>query len=300
MNTEKIGKFIATKRKEKNLTQRELATKLRVTDRAVSKWERGLGCPDISLLEDLSEILEISIVDLLNGEIVENSNILEKDLIDSMKYSKNYTKSKINSMVNSIITLIIICICILLVIANVINSYMLNKTYDTISISEKMNDTINNVEKYCDIIINNQGIYTDEDYEILVEYATKIKEVLNDTSKKYLFKEKYKMEDYYEFEEYYEKYLKDMDYDNKAKYSEYFILLKYDTSVVDHMLTYQSQNEYINRMSRSLSSLVDNSYKYTLHLHEIDGMYSPLSIISMMYAKEEMLLFDIIEVGGLQ
>ena len=68
MNTEKIGKFISIKRKEKNYTQKELALKLGVTDRAVSKWERGLGCPDISLLEDLSKILDISIVELLNGE----------------------------------------------------------------------------------------------------------------------------------------------------------------------------------------------------------------------------------------
>ena len=88
MNTEKIGKFIAQKRKEKNYTQKELALKLGVTDRAVSKWERGLGCPDISLLEDLSKILDISIVELLNGESKEDLKILEKDLINSMRISK--------------------------------------------------------------------------------------------------------------------------------------------------------------------------------------------------------------------
>ena len=57
MNYDKIGKFIQEKRKEKNLTQKELANKLGVTDRAVSKWERGVGCPDVSILEILLSII---------------------------------------------------------------------------------------------------------------------------------------------------------------------------------------------------------------------------------------------------
>ena len=68
MNCEKIGKFIAISRKQKGLTQTELADRLNITDRAVSKWERGKGCPDISLLEDLSKILDVSIIELLKGE----------------------------------------------------------------------------------------------------------------------------------------------------------------------------------------------------------------------------------------
>ena len=57
MDTEKMGALIAKMRKEKGLTQKELADQLHVTDRAVSKWERGICCPDISLLEDLANIL---------------------------------------------------------------------------------------------------------------------------------------------------------------------------------------------------------------------------------------------------
>ena len=53
MNKQKIGDFIKKKRKEKGLTQKELAEKLEITDRAISKWERGINCPDISLLKDL-------------------------------------------------------------------------------------------------------------------------------------------------------------------------------------------------------------------------------------------------------
>ena len=67
MNQEKIGKFIATLRKEKNLTQEELGNKLGVTKNAVSKWERGISFMDVSLLKPLSNILEVSITEILNG-----------------------------------------------------------------------------------------------------------------------------------------------------------------------------------------------------------------------------------------
>ena len=65
MDREMLGRFIAQRRKERNMTQRELAEKLHVTDKAVSKWERGAGCPDISLLEPLAEALELSVDQLL-------------------------------------------------------------------------------------------------------------------------------------------------------------------------------------------------------------------------------------------
>ena len=65
MDREMLGRFIAQRRKELNLTQRELAEKLHVTDKAVSKWERGAGCPDISLLEPLAEALGLSVDQLL-------------------------------------------------------------------------------------------------------------------------------------------------------------------------------------------------------------------------------------------
>lgn len=65
MDREMLGRFIAQRRKERNMTQRELAEKLHVTDKAVSKWERGAGCPDISLLEPLAEALGLSVDQLL-------------------------------------------------------------------------------------------------------------------------------------------------------------------------------------------------------------------------------------------
>ena len=68
MNQEKIGKFIASCRKKQKLTQEQLAEKLGITYKAVSKWETGKGLPDASIMMDLCNILEISVNDLLSGE----------------------------------------------------------------------------------------------------------------------------------------------------------------------------------------------------------------------------------------
>lgn len=68
MDKEKIGLFIKELHKEKNQTQRELAEKIHVTDKAVSKWERGLSIPDVAILPDLAKELDISIHELLQGE----------------------------------------------------------------------------------------------------------------------------------------------------------------------------------------------------------------------------------------
>lgn len=71
MDQVKIGKFIAQRRKEKNMTQAELAEKLNITDRAVSKWENGKGMPDSSIMLDLCSVIDISVNELLSGEMIE-------------------------------------------------------------------------------------------------------------------------------------------------------------------------------------------------------------------------------------
>ncbi len=73
MNQDKIGKFIATLRKEQKLTQEELAEKLGVTDKSVSRWENGKNMPDVSLFESLCKELNISVNELLKGEKIENN-----------------------------------------------------------------------------------------------------------------------------------------------------------------------------------------------------------------------------------
>lgn len=78
MEQVKIGRFIASKRKEQGLTQLQLAEKLGITDRAVSKWETGKSLPDASLMPELCKLLEITINDLLCGEVVSVENYNEK------------------------------------------------------------------------------------------------------------------------------------------------------------------------------------------------------------------------------
>ena len=85
MDQIKIGKFIQERRKEKKLTQSELAEKLNITDRAISKWENGNCLPDVGTMQELCEILSISVNDLFSGETVDmknNEKKLEENLLE--------------------------------------------------------------------------------------------------------------------------------------------------------------------------------------------------------------------------
>ena len=96
MDQIKIGKFIAECRKKQNLTQSQLAEKLGITDRAISKWENGRAMPDSSLMLDLCSILNISVNELLSGEVIGMENNDKKNeqlLLDIAKEVE--TKNKI-------------------------------------------------------------------------------------------------------------------------------------------------------------------------------------------------------------
>lgn len=95
MNQVKIGKFIAECRKKNNLTQMQLAEKLNITDRAVSKWENGKAMPDSSIMLDLCNELKISVNDLLSGEVVTMNNYNEKseqNLLEMVKEKEQADK----------------------------------------------------------------------------------------------------------------------------------------------------------------------------------------------------------------
>ena len=77
MDAKKFGMFIATLRKEKNMTQVDLAKKLQVTDKAVSKWERGLGFPDINSIEPLADALGVSVLEIMRSEKIEETAITQ-------------------------------------------------------------------------------------------------------------------------------------------------------------------------------------------------------------------------------
>ena len=95
MNLLKIGKFIAEQRKKNGLTQMQLAEKLSITDRAVSKWETGKSLPDSSIMLELCQILNISVNDLLSGEVVTMDNYnkeLENNLLEMVKQKQEADK----------------------------------------------------------------------------------------------------------------------------------------------------------------------------------------------------------------
>ena len=94
MDNEKMGAFVAELRKEKGMTQRELAAKLNITDKAVSKWERGLSLPDIALLTPLAQELGISVGELLDGEKEKSDR---NDVANTLDYADKAMKNKVRS-----------------------------------------------------------------------------------------------------------------------------------------------------------------------------------------------------------
>lgn len=121
MNQTKIGKFIAKCRKEKKLTQAQLAEKLGITDRAVSKWETGKSMPDSSIMLELCKILGITVNELLGGEEISMESyekMADENLIAlKRKDENNRTKNMIISILFSAILLIGIMVCLICNIA---------------------------------------------------------------------------------------------------------------------------------------------------------------------------------------
>lgn len=101
MDNRTTGAFIRQRRRDRQMTQKQLADRLHVTDRAVSKWERGLSAPDISMLEPLARALDVTIVELLTGE--QNPGTAEKSVEQAVKsiiqYSEMTTAQKLRQLI---------------------------------------------------------------------------------------------------------------------------------------------------------------------------------------------------------
>ena len=93
------GRFIAELRKQKGFTQKELAEKLIVTDKAISRWETGKGLPDTSLLKPLGDVLDVSVTELLSGKKIEEVDMKERAdniILEALNYSKRMLASVIS------------------------------------------------------------------------------------------------------------------------------------------------------------------------------------------------------------
>ena len=128
MNLIKIGKFIADCRKKKSITQEQLAEKLYITDRAVSKWERGLSLPDADKMLDLCNILDISINELLNGEKIDMKDYKKKNeelLLELAKQDELKNKKLMTSMWVILVTNALFYIGIILIAVNILEEGVL-------------------------------------------------------------------------------------------------------------------------------------------------------------------------------
>lgn len=119
MNQVKIGRFIAECRREKNFTQMQLAEKLNITDRAVSKWENGRAMPDSSIMIELCSVLGINVNELLSGERIEMENynkVAEENLLTLKKQKEESDKRLLNiEVIMGIISIIMYLIMVMIV-----------------------------------------------------------------------------------------------------------------------------------------------------------------------------------------
>ena len=136
MDLSKIGSFIAECRKNKKITQEQLADKLCITNRAVSKWERGLSLPDASIMLELCAILDISVNELLNGEKIDMKDYKEKNetlLLELAKQEELKNKQLMTSMWTILITNAIFYFGILLLSVNLLEEGILLGTIICVS-----------------------------------------------------------------------------------------------------------------------------------------------------------------------
>ncbi len=128
MNPEKTGAFIAEQRKQKQMTQKNLATKIGVTDKAISRWETGKGYPDIEIMPSLAEALSVTLTELLNGEAVTKEQLIT--VADTnLSYVCNKALQKRKRYIRCIIAISVIAFIIFAILI-ALNIFLTNKSKD--------------------------------------------------------------------------------------------------------------------------------------------------------------------------
>ena len=159
MNQDKIGKFIAKKRKEKNLTQIQFAEKLGVSDRSVSNWENGKNMPDMSLFPIISKELNITINDLMSGEIVEKKEYQQK-FEENIIYTIDKKVKKENRLLKVILLTLFIIFFVLVMFVSIESIYMKSNINSYPLIQKNYYDDIHvNDNQYFERTIYSYGFY---------------------------------------------------------------------------------------------------------------------------------------------
>lgn len=130
MEQEMIGKFISACRKEKGLTQMQLAEKLNITNRAVSKWETGKSMPDVSIMLDLCNILSITVNELLSGERIIMEDYQKRAEENLMKLQAK--KEKAQGELNSILKILIVIFGSFFVLNMVLNYFFPERSFNNL------------------------------------------------------------------------------------------------------------------------------------------------------------------------
>jgi len=190
MDPKKTGTIILDARKKLNMTQKDLADKLYVSDKAVSKWERGLCFPDISVLIPLTEILKISLYDLLRGERMNKSEV-EETLKDTINYSNSELKRKkkkyltISSIIVGVIALVSLVTLVVVGKDNGISALVDKDTIYDISYYTDYKTTIESAEsEKIELIVMKMPLswkertFKIEEDTIKVNYAVSYKDVV--------------------------------------------------------------------------------------------------------------------------
>lgn len=165
MDSKKIGNLIAEARKTKNMTQKELAIRLHVTDKAVSKWERGVSIPDIALIIPISDLLDISVYELLGGKMKKEIPKKEVEEIIKNSVNKSINDNKLKVKIQNTIILVL-SIIIVLFASFFVFEYLSRKTniirYLLEPYIKAENVKINDYEKY-NLKITNKDLINDSD-----------------------------------------------------------------------------------------------------------------------------------------
>lgn len=259
MDAKKIGELIKKKRLELELTQNELASKLNITDKAISKWEQGLGCPDISIIKYLSNILGISTEELLEGEEKEGGSI---NYIK--KYSNVRTRNKDRS--ESIIKFCILFLVIFALLGTIIS--LLGNTlkiyspvddlylviYDEDNMSELYKDTKKKIEV---IKKDDKILYTNEEKQVIVDYLTYLDNNINELIK---IMDKDSKINFYKIPQLFNDVFSMSGPDKKNKLSNIAKIMKKYTNkgFNDHIKTFDSYEEY--RLNFYKSSLLSEQF----------------------------------------
>lgn len=160
MNQEKIGKFISKLRKEKDMTQQDLADRLSTTDKSVSRWENGKCMPDLSLFPLLSKELDVSVNDLMSGEKIDKKDyqeVFEGNVVKTIAKVENSNKNY--NLIRNIFLGIILFICLWFITYVFINTYRFILKYDKLQI--EVNEISNGIQ-----VVQKNSCSTEHDYVI--------------------------------------------------------------------------------------------------------------------------------------